>query len=82
MKSVGTTINFERSIGLDNEIKNITEKVISLHASFVDEVVVKALYEAYKDTEISKIFVVDLNNFKDFLYEMLPQWLATKEYTR
>lgn len=82
MKSIGMTINFERSIGFDNELNDFTEKVISLRANFVDEVVVKALFEAYKDTEISKIFVVDLHNFKDFLYEMLPQWLATKEYTR
>ena len=65
-----------------HELKDFTEKVITLRANFVDEVIVRALFEAYKDTDISKIFVIDETNFKDFLNEMLPKWLTRKDNAR
>ena len=82
MPKMGNVIDFQRIYEYSHELKDFTEKVITLRANFVDEVIVKALFEVYKDTDISKIFIIDEANFKDFLNEMLPQWLTRKEQAR
>lgn len=81
MPKIGNVIDFQR-FEYSHELKDFTEKVITLRSSFVDEVIVKALFETYKDTDISKIFIIDETNFNDFLNEMLPQWLTRKDKAR
>lgn len=83
MKDIGTIINFPKSKGAElkrNEDGTfsldykIAEKIAITAVTNVDKVIIKAMYLAYKDTDVSKIFVLDMGQFEKFLKEMLPKW--------
>ena len=52
----------------------LVNKIITMYLTNADEYVVKALYDAYKETDVSKIFVIDMYEFGRFLRHMLPIW--------
>lgn len=39
-----------------------------------DDEIISYLYDKYKDTDISEVFVLSKEDFKEFLLEMLPKW--------
>lgn len=56
-------------------VYEIVESMAMSRQQKVDKAVLEFLYEAYKDTEVSKVLVVDEEQFGRFLKEMLPIWL-------
>ena len=45
-----------------------------------DEVLLNYLYEKYKDTKVSDVWVLSKPDFEKFLLEMLPKWKEPKQY--
>ena len=45
-----------------------------------DEIIVNYLYEKYKDTKVSDVWVLSKPDFEKFLLEMLPKWKEPKQY--
>ena len=45
-----------------------------------DEIIVNYLYEKYKDTKVSVVWVLSKPDFEKFLLEMLPKWKEPKQY--
>ena len=83
IKNIGTIIQFPKNTG--TELKRnedgtfsfdykIAEKIAITAVANVDKAIIKAMYEAYKDTDVSKIFILDMGQFERFLKEMLPKW--------
>ena len=54
------------------------ETLITSRVKMLDEYIVRQLYEAFKDTKISKVFVIDMTEFEAFLNKMLPLWMEEK----
>ena len=75
-KPIGTTINFMRgqSVNMDAVLYAASQKIAITAVVNVDKAVIKAMYEAYKYTDVSKVFILDLGQFERFLKEMLPKW--------
>lgn len=75
-KSIGTTINFMRGQkpNMDAVLYAASQKIAITAVSNVDKAVIKAMYEAYKYTDVSKVFILDMGQFERFLKEMLPKW--------
>ena len=44
----------------------------------IDDELMKTLYEIYKDSDISTLYVIDENQFKRYLLETLPKYLESK----
>lgn len=51
------------------------EEITKSFAAQTDEAVINYLYEKYKDTNVSAIFVLSRPDFKEFLLEMLPKYM-------
>ena len=49
---------------------------------FEDNQIVSYLYDKYKETDISKIYVISKPDFERFLKEMLPKWKENKNDLR
>ena len=47
-----------------------------------DEIIVNYLYEKYKDTKVSVVWVLSKPDFEKFLLEMLPKWKEPKQYLK
>ena len=62
----------------DNDFFKFEETLATARVKTIDEYIVKQLYEAYKDTKVSKVFVIDMTEFEAFLKKMLPLWLEDK----
>lgn len=62
-----------------NHLFKIEETIATLRVKTIDEYIVKQLYEAYKDTKVSKVFVIDMTEFEAFLKKMLPLWLEERK---
>lgn len=61
------------------KFSRIEYQLAAFRAKFIDEFIIKQLYAAYKDTPISKLLVIDMTNFEDFLRRYLPIYLKKKE---
>ena len=83
IKNIMTAINFPKNT--ETELKRnedgtfsfdykIAEKIAITAVANVDNAIIKAMYQVYKDTDVSKIFVLDMGQFERFLREMLPKW--------
>lgn len=57
----------------------LEETLATSRVKTIDEYVVKQLYEAYKDTKVSKVFVIDMTEFEAFLRKMFPLWLEERK---
>jgi hypothetical protein len=62
----GMEFNFRIKYTFEQTLKEFTEKR--------DEAILSFLYEKYKDTDISKVYVLSRPEFEKFLLEMLPKW--------
>lgn len=64
----------ERPIVIDTKADtcSIVDKVVAAHTQALDEFVIKSLYETYKKTEVSKLFIIDICEFEKFLKKYLP----------
>ena len=56
----------------------IIANVVFEARKYVDDFIVKELYEKYKDTPISQIYVLDETEFEKFLQIMLPKYAMLK----
>lgn len=83
MKDIGTIIQFPKNTGAElkrnedgtfSSDYKIAEKIAITAFANVDKAVIKAMYEAYKYTDVSKVFILDIGQFERFLREMLPKW--------
>ena len=76
MKDIGTIINFPRgqNPNMDAILYAASQKIAITTVSNVDKAVIRAMYEAYKYTDVSKVFILDMGQFERFLKEMLPKW--------
>ncbi len=54
----------------------IEGKLISTYADKVDDYILKTLYMQYLDSGITDLFVIDIQQFKEFLLKYLPIYLS------
>ena len=52
----------------------ISESIIAVRMKKIERFIIESLYDAFKDTDISKIFLIDIEEFERFLIKMLPIW--------
>lgn len=52
----------------------IEENLIATRTRGLTKFIVEELYKAYKDTDITKVLVIDMDEFERFLRKMLPLW--------
>lgn len=62
--------NFSYNIGF--------EEIISKFSEQEEEATINYLYEKYKNTDVSKIYVLSKPEFEDFLFTMLPKYIEIK----
>ena len=65
----GIKVNFGIKYAFEVMLKEFTEKQ--------DEKILNFLYEKYKDTDVSTVYVLSKPEFEKFLLEMLPKWKGT-----
>jgi hypothetical protein len=80
MKDIVKALSFDREKFITNEDNSVTlvEKLSCRRIKAIDDFIIKQLYEAYKDTDISKLFIIDETEFARYLKATLPQYLKTK----
>lgn len=81
MKDLAKTIAFDREKFIPNEDNGVTivEKLACERVKAIDDFIVKQLYEAYKDTDISQLFIIDETEFAKYLEATLPQYLKERK---
>lgn len=81
MKDIAKTIAFGREKFIPNGDNCITlvEKLSCERIKAIDDYIIKQLYEAYKDTDISKLFIIDETEFEKYLKATLPRYLKGRE---
>lgn len=65
-KNNGATFQTQMKIAFETLIESFAKKQ--------DDEIAKFLYDKYKDTDVSDVYVLSEKDFKDFLIEMLPKW--------
>ena len=80
MKDIAKAIAFDREKFITNKDNSVTlvEKLSCERIKAIDDYIIKQLYEAYKDTDISKLFIIDETEFAKYLKATLPQYLKTR----
>ena len=80
MKDIAKVIAYDREKFIPNEDNCFTlvEKLTCERVKAINDYIIKQLYEAYKDTDISKLFIIDETEFAKYLKATLPQYLKTK----
>ena len=80
MKDIAKVIAFDREKFITNEDNCFTlvEKLTCERVKAINDYIIKQLYEAYKDTDISKLFIIDETEFAKYLKATLPQYLKTR----
>lgn len=68
-------IDFETSMSAKFNFDIAFEEITKSFAEQTDEAIINYLYEKYKNTDISKIYVLSKPDFKDFLETMLPKYM-------
>lgn len=63
----------------DGYLFRMTETLATAKVRSIDEYIIKQLYEAYKGTEVSRVFVIGMEEFEEFLKKMLPLWVEGNE---
>jgi len=66
--------HIENGMKFDFGIKYAFEQTLKEFTEKQNEAILKFLYERYKDTDISKVYVLSRPEFEKFLIEMLPKW--------
>ena len=65
-------------IDFENDKASITCKIAVEYAKYVDEIILKSIYETYKGMA-DEVIVIDETEFKEFIYKYLPIYLKDKE---
>ena len=66
------------SFRVNDRIDPLVEKLNCARVKAIDDYIIKQLYEAYKDTDISKLFIIDETEFARYLKATLPQYLKKR----
>ena len=66
--------NSKNEYDFDNAIYRMSVAFVKTCREQIDDAVIKMLYEEYKDSDVEKVFVLSVPEFKRFLMEMLPLW--------
>lgn len=83
-KEVAKVIAFDRekpftpNVGKPTDTYHIVEELSCARVKAIDDYIIKQFYEAYKDTDISKLFIIDETEFAKYLKATLPQYLKGK----
>lgn len=79
-REVVKVVAFDRERFIPNEDNSITlvEKLSCERVKAIDDYIIKQLYETYKKTDISKLFIIDETEFARYIEATLPQYLKTK----
>ena len=77
-KNIMHHIHYDRQLPIDfnDHIIKITGTLTSTYAEQVDEYVLKQLYDYYLDSDITDLFVINIQQFKEFLLKYLPIYLS------
>lgn len=77
-KNIMHHIHYDRQLPIDfnDHIIKITGTLTSTYAEKVDEYILKTLYMQYLDSDITDLFVIDKQQFKEFLLKYLPIYLS------
>lgn len=62
----------------DNCFFKYEETIVTQWTNKIDKYIIEQLYETYKGTEVSKVFVIDMTEFEAFLKKMLPLWMEDR----
>lgn len=62
-----------------NYIIKMQEQMAVARVNQINNFIIKQLYAAYKDTDISEVLIIDMPHFEDFLRRYLPVYLKEKE---
>lgn len=62
-----------------NYIIKMQEQMAVTRVKQINNFIIEQLYAAYKDTDISKLLVIDMMQFEYFLTRYLPIYLREKE---
>lgn len=65
-------------IDFENERASITHKIVVEYEKYVDEIILKSIYETYKGM-VDEVIVIDETKFKEFVYKYLPIYLKDLE---
>jgi len=63
---------------IQSQIEIAFETMTESFAKKQDDEILKFLYDKYKGTDVSYVYVLSEKDFKDFLLEMLPKWRNKK----
>ena len=63
----------------NNYCINIQQQIAATRVKQIDNFTIEQLYAAYKDTDVSKVLVIDMMQFEYFLKKYLPIYLREKE---
>lgn len=63
----------------ENKMSNLVSCVIKSINQRIDEKIIEEMYEIYKETIISRVYLIDKNQFKDFINTMLPKYMEEKK---
>jgi hypothetical protein len=80
-KDIVKAMTFDRKDHfIQNEDNSVTlvERLSCERVKAIDDFIIKQLYEAYKDTDISKLFIIDETEFARYLKATLPQYLKMR----
>ena len=83
-KNIATFIDMPKPPKVDklangNFIVNFEEQLAATRRKQINEFTIRQLYAAYKDTPVSKLLVIDMVEFEEFLKRYLPIYLKEKE---
>ena len=70
-KNNGTTFQAQLKIAFETMAESFAKKQ--------DDEILNFLYNKYKDTDVSDVYVLSEEDFKKFLLEMLPVWRKKHE---
>lgn len=78
-KQIANMLSMNDTMRTIENLNKFEETLATSRVKTIDEYIVKQLYEAYKDTKVSKVFVIDMTEFEAFLKKMLPLWLEERK---
>lgn len=72
---------YEKSQKTDmgNYIMHLSETIIIDRVKQLDNFYIEELFKAYKDTEVSSVFVIDMTQFEYFLKKYLPIFIEEQK---
>lgn len=79
-KDIGQTILINDPFKVEyqpngNYIMHYEEQIVACSVKEINDFIIKQLYKTYKDTPVSRVFVIDMKNFEMFLRRYLPIYL-------